>query len=152
MASRHFPQTSAARKAMISSYVSVLFLVAVTIFATYVQLEKSRSADDSTSYGKEAGGLAVSCGRLTLAYACTGLCQWLGPRRGGIGTTFSHIFLAWANSEMALFVNRLTHLTAPLPFQLIPQSSPVPQEEIVPPLLPELPTSEDAVDNDLDEF
>ena len=126
---------------MISSYVSVLFLVVITIFASYRLLEKSRGADGD--YGKEAGALAVSSGRLTLAYACTGLCQSLGPRRGGIGTTFSHIFLAWANSEMTLFVNRLTHLTAPLPFVIMPKAPPVSEEANVPPLPSEPPASEE---------
>ena len=104
MASKKFPYTRLANRAMISSYFSVVYLVVVSIFACQHQLEK---ADENTRIA--AGALAVSCGKLTMGYVLTGVVQIFGPKRGGISCTFSHMILAFANSEMCLFCNNLSH-------------------------------------------
>ena len=143
MASKKFPHTAAARRAMISSYASVLFMLGMAGYAC--RREMTERPDDPAG-----GALAVSVFRAFLAFFCTGLCQLFGPKRGGIGTTFSHIFLAWAVSEMSLFMNRLANLTAPVASSTtMPPRSTSPAGE---PFVTTRPPAAVEADADLDEF
>mmetsp|Transcript_59704 Transcript_59704/g.135097 ORF Transcript_59704/g.135097 Transcript_59704/m.135097 type:complete len:249 (-) Transcript_59704:264-1010(-) len=69
------------------------------------RLPWAEADDDGRSFGGLDSRLVRAHVRMTLAYLLTGLAQNFGPRRFGLDGTLSHLFLAWANSEMLVLVN-----------------------------------------------